>query len=91
MGVANRHRYVHILLAEGVRPDLPVAIIERATRSDQRIVRTTLNELPDADVSNPAAIGIGEVVAIGDDLRSARLQQCDDVVADRRRWAIRHR
>ena len=91
MGVANRHRYVHILLAEGVRPDLPVAIIERATRSDQRIVRTTLDGLPDADVSNPATIVIGEVVAIGDDLRSARLQQSDDVVTDRRRWAVRHR
>ena len=68
MGVANRHRYVHVLLSEGVRSDLPVAVIEQATRNDQRIIRTTLAELPSADVANPATIVIGEVVAVGDSL-----------------------
>ncbi len=92
-GIPVTHRTVArtvILLTEGVRPDLPVAIIERATRSDERIVRTTLDELPEADVSNPATIVIGEVVAIGDELRPALLHQGDDVVADRRRWPARH-
>ena len=68
MGVANRARYVHILLSAGVRSDLPVAVIERATRSDQRVIRTTLAELPFADVINPATIVIGEVVSVGDAL-----------------------
>lgn len=68
MGVAKRARYVHILLSAGVRSDLPVAVIERATRSDQRVIRTTLAELPFADVINPATIVIGEVVSVGDAL-----------------------
>jgi uroporphyrin-III C-methyltransferase len=70
MGVANRDRYVRVLLDGRVRVDMPVAIIERATTPDQRIVRTTLGELPHVGVSNPAIIVIGEVVHVGDELRA---------------------
>ncbi len=68
MGVANRQRYVELLLSAGVRPDMPVAVIERATRDDQRIVNTTLAALPHAAVTNPATIVIGEVVRVGNDI-----------------------
>ena len=69
MGVASRNRYVRVLLDGRVRADMPVAVIERATTSEQRIVRTTLSELPLVDVVNPAIIVIGEVVLVGDELR----------------------
>jgi uroporphyrin-III C-methyltransferase len=70
MGVANRQRYVDLLLSAGVRPDMPVAVIERATRDDQRIVNTTLAALPYATVTNPATIVIGEVVRVGCEIRA---------------------
>lgn len=68
MGVANRERYVRILLDGGVHPNTPVAVIERATTPDQRIVRTTVAELIAAAIDNPATIVIGEVVRVGDEL-----------------------
>ena len=68
MGVANRRSYVDLLLAGGASPDLAVAAIERATTPAQRIVRTTLAELPNARIANPATIVIGDVVDVGDRL-----------------------
>ena len=68
MGVANRRSYVDLLLAGGASRDLAVAVIERATTPAQRIVRTTLEELPEARIANPATIVIGDVVNVGDHL-----------------------
>ncbi len=68
MGVAKRRSYVDLLLAGGASPDLAVAAIERATTPAQRIVRTTLAELPNARIANPATIVIGDVVNVGDHL-----------------------
>ena len=68
MGVANRRRYVDLLLAGGASPDLAVAAIERATTPTQRIIRMTLSELPDAVIANPATLVIGHVVNLGDQL-----------------------
>jgi uroporphyrin-III C-methyltransferase len=68
MGVAHRATYARVLLEAGVSPDMPVAAIERATRDDQRIVRTTLAELGATALTNPATIVIGEVVRISDQL-----------------------
>jgi uroporphyrin-III C-methyltransferase len=68
MGVAHRATYARVLLEAGVSPDMPVAAIERATRDDQRIVRTTLGELGVTALTNPATIVIGEVVRISDQL-----------------------
>jgi siroheme synthase len=66
--VAHRKTYARVLLDAGVSPDMPVAAIERATRDDQRIVRTTLGELGVTALTNPATIVIGEVVRISDQL-----------------------
>ncbi len=68
MGVASRRSYVELLLAAGASPDLAVAAIERATTATQRIVRTTLAELPDTSIANPATIVIGHVVNVADQL-----------------------
>lgn len=70
MGVAHRAKYARLLIDAGTRADTPVAAIERATREDQRIVRTTLAELGETAVTNPATIVIGEVVLVGDALLS---------------------
>ena len=77
MGVAHRARYARLLIDNGARAGMAVAAIERATRPDQRIVRTTLAELGTTALTNPATIVIGEVVHLGDalvDVTSAATQ-----------------
>ncbi len=68
MGVAHRASYARVLIGAGARGDMPVAAIERATRDDQRVVRTTLAELGATALTNPATIVIGDVVHVGDAL-----------------------
>lgn len=55
------------LIAAGRRPDTPVAIVERATTSEQRTVRCTLQTLAAGDftgrVSPPCVLIVGDVAA----------------------------
>ena len=51
-------------------PQQPPPPGEYVPTADQRIVRTTLAELPTANITNPAIIVIGEVVLVGDKLQS---------------------
>jgi uroporphyrin-III C-methyltransferase len=64
MGMAERAAIAAGLIAGGLSPDLPVAIVERATRADQRVVKGRLAELSSLHAQAPAAIVIGEVAAI---------------------------
>ena len=66
MGVAHRAKYARLLIDAGAGGGMPVAAIERATRHDQRIVRTTLADLGETAITNPATIV--EVVLVGDAL-----------------------
>jgi uroporphyrin-III C-methyltransferase/precorrin-2 dehydrogenase/sirohydrochlorin ferrochelatase len=72
MGVAGLGRIQHHLLAHGRSPDTPVAIVENASRPEQRVVLTTLDELEAAgrseQVQSPALVIVGEVAALAADL-----------------------
>jgi uroporphyrinogen III methyltransferase/synthase len=68
MGVGQAEHIVQQLLESGSRPDQPAAAIEQATRPSQRVVRSSLAELPAkmkaAGVKAPALIVIGDVVGL---------------------------
>jgi uroporphyrin-III C-methyltransferase len=64
MGMAERRTIAESLVAAGLPPETPVAIVERATRTDERVVRGQLSELADLRAAAPATIVIGLVAAI---------------------------
>jgi uroporphyrin-III C-methyltransferase len=70
MGVATAADITEKLIADGVSPDTPVAVIERATRQDARAMRTLLTDLGDMiareNVTSPAIIIVGDVVLKSD-------------------------
>lgn len=65
MGVATSEQIAEKLIADGLAPDMPVAVIEKATRPDMRVLRGPLAGLADLvnrhAVKSPALIVIGEV------------------------------
>jgi len=67
MGVATSEAIAEKLMADGLAPDVPVAVIEKATRTDMRVLRGPLAGLPSLvareAVKSPALIVIGEVTA----------------------------
>jgi uroporphyrin-III C-methyltransferase len=67
MGIATAQAIADKLIADGVDPGLPVAVIERGTRRDSRTLRTLLTDLGDMvvreRVASPALIIIGAVAA----------------------------
>lgn len=82
MGVKTAPQIAEKLMADGLAPDVPLAIIENAARPEMRVLRGVLAGLPDlvADqkVVSPALIVIGEVTARQDaptDLQLARIAQ----------------
>jgi uroporphyrin-III C-methyltransferase len=70
MGVATAADITEKLIADGVSPSTPVAVIERATRPDARAIRTLLTDLGDMiareNVASPAIIIVGDVVLKSD-------------------------
>lgn len=66
MGVATADMISDKLIADGVSPDMPVAVLEKGTRRDSRALRTVLTDLGEMiareSVKSPALIVIGEVV-----------------------------
>jgi uroporphyrin-III C-methyltransferase/precorrin-2 dehydrogenase/sirohydrochlorin ferrochelatase len=67
MGVSALPKVVHELLAWGMDPETPAAMVERGTTPAQRTVVSTLKELPEAIVREglepPALFVIGPTVA----------------------------
>ena len=67
MGLATAEAIADKLIADGLAPDMPVAVIENATRPQMRVLRASLAGLPDLvvrhKVKSPAVIVIGEVTA----------------------------
>lgn len=65
MGVATAPLITEKLIADGLTPDVPVAVIENATRKDMRVLRASLAGLADLvrheRVQSPALIVIGDV------------------------------
>ena len=70
MGVKTAPQIAEKLMADGLAPDMPVAVIENGARADMRVLRGPLAALPDLvvreQVVSPALIVIGEVTARGD-------------------------
>jgi uroporphyrin-III C-methyltransferase len=70
MGVATAAAIADKLIADGVSPALPVAVIERGTRAASRTLRTLLTDLGDMvireGVKSPALIVIGAVAGLAD-------------------------
>jgi uroporphyrin-III C-methyltransferase len=79
MGVSTAAPIADKLMADGLAPDMPVAVIENAARPDMRVLRGLLAALPDMvareAVVSPALIVIGEV--------TARLSRHPDASQDR--------
>ena len=67
MGVATAEMISDKLIADGLAPDVPVAVIENATKAHMRVLRTPLAGLAalveKEKVKSPALIVIGEVAA----------------------------
>ena len=67
MGVATAADIADKLIADGVSPAIPIAVLENGTRSDMRTLRTLLTDLGDMvareKVKSPALIVVGEVAA----------------------------
>ena len=62
---ASRARTVRQRLIDcGAPRDTPVAVITRATTSDQRSVRSTLAELGNDEIENPSIIVVGQAAAL---------------------------
>jgi uroporphyrin-III C-methyltransferase / precorrin-2 dehydrogenase / sirohydrochlorin ferrochelatase len=68
MGIAGLAGHATRLMDAGARPDLPVAVIERASLATQRVTRAPLEEIVDAaaavGVQAPAVIVVGAVAAM---------------------------
>lgn len=66
MGVATATDIADKLMADGLSPDTPVAVLEKGTRGDSRAMRTLLADLGGLmareQVESPALIVVGEVV-----------------------------
>ena len=65
MGIATAEAIAEKLIADGLSPEMPVAVIENATRHDMRVLRSPLAGLAalvtSQRVKSPAVIVIGEV------------------------------
>jgi len=79
MGIATAAQISDKLIADGLAPDVPVAVIEKATRSDMRVLRSPLAGLAhlveSERVQSPALIVIGSVTAEADNtIRAVALE-----------------
>ena len=70
MGVATAGEIADKLMADGVAPDMPVAVLERGTLAGARALKTLLADLGPMvqreAVASPAIIVVGEVVELSD-------------------------
>ena len=70
MGLATAEAIADKLIADGLAPDMPLAVIEKATRADMRVLRGPLAGLGALvevhRIKSPAVIVIGEVTALED-------------------------
>ncbi|BBC74099.1 uroporphyrin-III methyltransferase [Altererythrobacter sp. B11] len=70
MGVKTAPQIAEKLMADGLAPDMPLAVIENAARPQMRVLRGVLAGLPDlvesARVRSPALIVIGDVTRESD-------------------------
>ena len=72
MALKGAHYLSKNLILNGMRSDMPVALVEKGTTPDHRVHTTTLAELPQlvasSDIHAPTLIIIGEVVKLREKL-----------------------
>jgi uroporphyrin-III C-methyltransferase len=72
MGVTGSDRIAEKLIGDGLSPDTPIAILERATHPDMRVIRSLLADLGGTvareAVISPALIIVGDVAKLGTDV-----------------------
>ncbi|MGH2691155.1 MAG: uroporphyrinogen-III C-methyltransferase, partial [Actinomycetota bacterium] len=77
MGLGRLREIAERLVAAGMSPSTPAAVIERATLPEQRVIVSPLRALADrvaeAGVRSPATIVIGEVVRLRQAISSVDL------------------
>ena len=70
MGVKTAPQIAEKLMADGLSPEVPVAVVENAARANMRVIRSSLAALPQTvlaeKVQSPAVIVIGDVTARND-------------------------
>lgn len=64
MGAARAAQIAERLIAGGMRPDMPVAVVRSATTADQDVRRGQLADLGEMKIVNPSTIVVGEVAAL---------------------------
>ena len=73
MGLNSRRHICEQLMAHGVKPDMPVALVEKGTTQEQRVFISSVSQLEerlaDEGVSSPALLIVGRVVQLGDKLK----------------------
>ncbi len=79
MGLATSHEIAEKLMRDGLSPHTPIAVIESATRPEQRVLRSLLADLGDLvtreNVKSPGLIVVGDVVVHADALDCLPLGQ----------------
>jgi uroporphyrin-III C-methyltransferase len=92
MGVRRAAEYCKALAENGLAPETPAAMIERATHEDEYTVAGTVETLPaEADrvgISPPAATVIGDVVSVREQVRDA-LREAPPSPSNRSRRSLR--
>jgi uroporphyrin-III C-methyltransferase len=85
MGLACARMIADKLIADGVAPNIPVAVIERGTLEGSRAMRTLLADLGNLvereNFVSPAIIVVGEVVLLSDaeDRLTALAKQAESI------------
>jgi uroporphyrin-III C-methyltransferase/precorrin-2 dehydrogenase/sirohydrochlorin ferrochelatase len=81
MGLAGLEKICQSLIVHGSPKDLPIAIVQQGTTSNQRVITGTLETLPDKvasqDIKPPTLIIIGTVVTLHDKLSWFHTRQLD--------------
>ena len=79
MGVATAEAIADKLIADGLAPDMPVAVIENACRAEMRVLRASLAGLAELMAANavksPAVIVVGTVAARDSEAALAKLAE----------------
>jgi siroheme synthase len=79
MSAAQVEHITASLIAHGMPPGQPVALLERATWPEERVLKSTLADLPalarDAKLQSPTLLVIGEVAALAQVRGRIELQQ----------------
>ncbi|MDO9269049.1 MAG: siroheme synthase CysG [Methylobacter sp.] len=81
MGLAGLEKICQSLIAHGSPKDLPIALVQQGTTTNQRVITGTLETLPDKvagqDIKPPTLIIIGTVVSLHDKLNWFQTSQSD--------------